>query len=430
MQKGCVKMDTDRYIVDGQHRLEGQVWVHGAKNAALPILAASLLCDGCEIENCPDLSDIRAAENILRHLGCRTAWDEDSNGQKVLSVIPAPAAVWDIPDALMQQMRSSIVFLGAIVARCGRAKLSYPGGCELGPRPIDLHLSSLKKLGVQILEEGNELVCSVPHKLHGAKITLPFPSVGATENIMIAATLAEGETVICNAAREPEIVDLAGFLNACGARIRLCSDGTIAICGVPKLHGCRYRVIPDRIVTVTYLCCCMTATGEVTVRGAQPQHLGAVLPVLEEMGAQLHTEGDDIHLRCKAPLRAANTISTMPYPGFPTDALAPVMAVACYAQGSTIFVENIFQDRFKQAWQLCRMGADIHAEGRVAVVRGPQQLHGAKVQCTDLRGGAALVVAALGAQGRTEIEQIHHILRGYEKLDQTLRTLGASIVRK
>ena len=226
-------MDTDRYIVEGMHNLEGETWIHGAKNAALPILAASLLCGDCEIENCPDLSDIHAAENILRHLGCRTHW-EQSQGSKVLCIHSEGPFVSEIPDQLMREMRSSIVFLGAMIARCGQAKLSYPGGCELGPRPIDLHLSSLKKLGVTIREDGGYLDCTAPKGLYAAQITLPFPSVGATENIMIAASMAQGETVIQNAAREPEILDLAGFLNACGAKVRILPDGTVAIEGVKQ----------------------------------------------------------------------------------------------------------------------------------------------------------------------------------------------------
>lgn len=421
-------MDSDRYIVEGMHKLQGEVWVHGAKNAALPILAACLLCRECELRNCPDLSDIRAACKILNHLGCKTQW-EQSGGQRVLCVQSEGPFVWDIPDQLMREMRSSIVFLGAIIARCKRAKITYPGGCELGPRPIDLHLSSLKKLGVQIEEDGGSLNCSVPGKLHGAQIVLPFPSVGATENIMLAACTAEGETVIRNAAREPEIIDLAGFLNACGAKIRLQPDGTVVIEGVKQLESCQYTVIPDRIVAVTYLCCCAIAKGEVLLRGVYPEHLSAVLPVLEEMGCELKMQKDSILMRCDKPLRAVSTVSTMPYPGFPTDALAPVMAVACTAKGTTIFIENIFQNRFKHAWELCRMGADIKAEGRVAVVRGVQQLHHAKVHCTDLRGGAALVAAALGAQGKTVVEEIRHVLRGYEHLDETLNSLGAKISR-
>ncbi len=421
-------METNRYIVDGLHRLDGEVWVHGAKNAALPILAASLLCDECEIENCPDLSDVHAAENILKHLGCKTLWETDMNGKKVLSIKSTGVSACDIPDNLMREMRSSIVFLGAIIAQCKKATISYPGGCELGPRPIDIHLSSLRKLGVEIQEDGECLECSVPQKLHGAEITLPFPSVGATENIMIAATLAEGETVIRNAAREPEILDLAGFLNACGAKIKILSDGTVAIHGVNHLTGCRYRVIPDRIVAVTYLCCCAAAKGEILLKGTKPEHLSAVLPVLEEMGCKLKIGREELQICCNTPLQSVSSISTMPYPGFPTDALAPVMAAACFAHGSTVFIENIFQDRFKHAWELCRMGADIQAEGRIAVVRGVECLHGARVRCTDLRGGAALVAAALGARGKTVIEDIRHVLRGYEKLDKTLNSLGASII--
>ena len=419
-------MGTEHYIVNGLHRLEGEVRVHGAKNAALPILAASLLCSECEIENCPRLSDIQAAENILNHLGCRTCRDRENR----LCVYPQKDCCGDIPENLMREMRSSIVFLGAIIAKCGRARISYPGGCELGPRPIDLHLSSLKKLGAEIREDGGLLDCVAPKGLRGAEITLPFPSVGATENVMIAASLAEGETLLRNAAREPEITALAGFLNACGARIRILNDGTIAVKGVKKLGSCRYRVIPDRIVAVTYLCCCAAAGGEILMRDTQPEHISAVIPVLEEMGCQVRISGGDILARRREPLKAAGMISTMPYPGFPTDALAPVMSAACLAQGSTIFVENIFTDRFKHAWELCRMGADIRSEGRVAVVRGRGKLHGACIRCTDLRGGAALVTAALGASGQSRIEDIHHILRGYEDLDKILVSLGADIKRE
>ena len=260
-------------VIQGPSRLNGALSVHGAKNSTLPLMAATLLCDGeCVLHNCPQLSDVDASTRILRHLGCKVIREGST-----VTVDARNAQYWDIPDALMREMRSSIVFLGAIIARCKKAKLSYPGGCELGPRPIDLHLSSLRKLGVEIKEDLGYLECSVPDKLHAAEITLPFPSVGATENIMIAAVLAEGETVIRNAAREPEISDLAGFLNACGAKIRILSDGTIAICGVEKLHGCCYRVIPDRIVAVTYLCCCAAAKGEILLRGVCPEHLSAVL---------------------------------------------------------------------------------------------------------------------------------------------------------
>lgn len=327
----------------------------------------------------------------------------------------------------MREMRSSIVFLGAIIARQKEAKISYPGGCELGPRPIDLHLSSLKKLGVEIVEDHGYLDCRVPDKLKGAVISLPFPSVGATENIMIAACTADGETIIHNPAREPEITDLAGFLNTCGANILFDSDGTIRIQGVPKLHEGIYRVIPDRIVAVTYLCCCAMAKGDLFIKGVCPEHMSAVLPILEEMGCQLDVGKEEIRIRSNQPLRAVKNITTMPYPGFPTDALAPIMSLTTVAQGTTVFVENIFQNRFKQAWELVRMGADIKTEGRIAIVRGVDALHSADVCCTDLRGGAALVVAALGAQGKTTIRDVRHILRGYENLCEVLNQAGASI---
>lgn len=415
-------MDTEKYIVDGLKRLDGEIRVHGAKNAALPILAASLLCDHCEIHNCPDLSDVEAACNILRHLGCEAHREKD-----VLTIKATNQIQNTIPDELMREMRSSIVFLGAMIARGRTAKISFPGGCELGPRPIDLHLAALKKLGVEIIEDQGYLDCRVIDQLKGAVISLPFPSVGATENIMIAACTAKGETIIHNAAREPEISDLAGFLNACGANINFDTDGTIRIVGVTKLDGGVYRVIPDRIVAVTYLCCCAIAKGQLLVKDVCPEHMSAVLPILEEMGCRIRVNNNEVLIASEGDLKAVKNITTMPYPGFPTDALAPLMSLATVAQGTTVFVENIFQNRFKQAWELARMGADIKVEGRIAIVRGEKSLHSAEVFCTDLRGGAALIVAALGAKGRTTIRDIHHVLRGYEKIDQMLNQAGASI---
>jgi len=414
----------ERYIVEGLKRLNGEMEVHGAKNAALPILAASLLCDSCELHNCPELSDIGAARNILEHLGCTTKKEGDT------LIITGGEGGCTIPDQLMREMRSSIVFLGAILAKYRQASLTFPGGCELGPRPIDLHIGALKRLGVTFQEEGGSLRCTVKGKLHGASISLPFPSVGATENIMLAASLAQGHTVIRNAAREPEIADLAAFLNSAGAKISTAADGTIHIDGVKKLGSAVHTVIPDRIVGITYLCCGAITQGDLLVRKVNPEHFSAVLPIFEEMGCQLRCGVDAVHIRSSQRLRAVKSIATMPYPGFPTDALAPIMALTAVAEGTSVFTENIFQNRYKQAWELERMGADIKTEGRVAIVRGVPALHSAQVCCTDLRGGASLVIAALAAQGQTVIHNVKHIVRGYQDLDYALNRVGASIARE
>ena len=413
----------ERYWIKGGNKLEGSLRVQGAKNAALPILAAALLCeDGCELHNCPQLSDVEAACRILDHLGCKT-----SRQDSVLLVKASEREECSIPDSLMREMRSSIVFLGAMLAKFRQAQLTFPGGCELGPRPIDLHLSSLEKMGVVFEQEGEQLFCSVPKELHGASIDLPFPSVGATENIMLAASLAKGETIIRNAAREPEITALADFLNEAGGCVFIAKDGTVHIKGVQRLHRCRFSIIPDRIVGITYLCCGAITGGDVRITDCNPDHMRSVFPILEEMGCQLTIKESSLRLQAKQPLRAVKYITTMPYPGFPTDALAPLMALSCVARGTTIFTENIFQNRYKQAWELCRMGADIRTEGRIAVVRGVPQLHHAVVRCTDLRGGAALVIAALAAEGRSCIEEIRHIERGYENLPAMLNQAGACI---
>ena len=412
----------ERYMVSGGRSLQGSLPVHGAKNAALPILAASLLCRGCRLHNCPKLSDVEAACNILDHLGCKTQWQED-----VLLIAPGESSDCSIPDRLMGEMRSSIIFLGAMLAKYRQAQLSFPGGCELGPRPIDLHLASLEKMGVEFRQDGDHLDCTVPDELHGASIDLSFPSVGATENIMLAASLAKGETIIRNAAREPEISDLAAFLNRAGGKVSIEKDGTIHICGVESLHEVEYRVIPDRIVGISYLCCGAITGGTISVERVEPDHMRAVFPILEAMGCHLSIDRTEILLRAPKRLKAVRNITTMPYPGFPTDALAPIMALSAVARGTTVFTENIFQNRYKQAWELCRMGADIRTEGRIAVVRGVAKLHPASVSCTDLRGGAALVITALATEGNTLIHEIHHIQRGYEDLPRILNQAGASI---
>lgn len=398
--------------------------VHGAKNAALPILAASLLTRECVLHNCPRLSDVDAACNILEHLGSKTQREGES-----VFVHASGDCCCSIPDSLMRRMRSSIVFLGAIIAKCGRARISMPGGCELGARPIDLHLSALEKMGVDIREDHGDLDCHVQRRLEGAKIALPFPSVGATENVMIAAVLANGETVIKNAAREPEITDLADFLNACGAKIAFTPQGDIAIEGVRELHAASHSVVSDRIAAATYLAAAAAAGGDVFLNGVCTEHLAAILPCFEEMGCDVQANANAVRLKRTGMLRAPYTVRTMPYPGFPTDAQSPLMAAACVAQGSSVFVENIFESRYKHVPELCRMGADIKVEGRVALVRGVPELHSACVHCTDLRGGAALAVAGVAAHGQTQLWEINHIDRGYEDFAQNLCELGADVRR-
>lgn len=409
-----------KYIIEGGNRLTGEVNVHGAKNSVLPILAATLLVGESQLHNCPHLSDVDAAINILTHLGCQVKRQED-----VVTVKAKALSECTIPENLMREMRSSVVFLGAVIARCGHAKVSMPGGCELGPRPIDLHLSALEKLGVTIKEDHGYLDCKVKDRLRGATISLPFPSVGATENIMLAACTAQGETVIHNPAREPEIIDLANFLQKAGAKIEIGENGTIYIQGVSSLDNLEHTVISDRIAAATYLCCAAITGGEILLRNVVPQHLTAVFPVLEEAGCILRTSGQTIHLAGPPRPKPLKMVRTMPYPGFPTDAQSPMMALSCLGEGTSLFVENIFENRYKQADELARMGAKISTEGRVAVVEGVETLHGAHLRCTDLRGGAALCCAALAAQGRSEVTNISHIQRGYQEFDKNLRALGA-----
>lgn len=414
-----------KLVVEGLHTLNGSISIHGAKNSALPVLAATLLVQGTsEILNCPRLSDVEASIAILRRLGCRVDQQED----RVLVDAGAPSGC-EIPDDLMREMRSSIVFLGAILARCGEAHMSFPGGCELGPRPIDLHLAALQKLGVEIVEERGHLHCTCPGRLRGAEIALSMPSVGATENVLLAAATAQGTTILHNAAREPEIADLCAFLNASGAKIHGAGEGQLVIEGVERLHSCRHRVIPDRIETATYMAAAAVTGGTLVLKNAEPEHVHTVFPCFEEAGCQLTVWKQEILVHAPARLRRIRTVRTMPYPGFPTDAQAPLMAMTCVADGTSVFIENIFENRYKHVGELMRLGAKIKVEGRVAVVEGVPALSGAPVVCTDLRGGAALVVAALAAEGQTEIFDLHHLDRGYADLEQSLAQVGAVIRR-
>lgn len=413
-------------IIDGGRRLCGEIDVQGSKNSALPILAATVLIDGISvIHNCPLLSDVDAAVSILRYLGCRVERNNHS-----VTVDSRGVSGYRIPDWLMREMRSSIVFLGSVLGRTGKAMLSSPGGCEIGLRPIDLHLSSLRKLGAEIEEISGEIICSMPKRKADCVISLSFPSVGATENIILASALSEGRTVIHNGAREPEISDLARFLCSAGCKIEVGTDGDIIIDGASRLHGCEHSVIPDRIVALTYLCAGAAAGGELILNNADARHFSSVLPLLESAGCRIKTESTRVSIEMKKRPGPIRDIRTMPYPGFPTDAQAPFMAVACVARGTSVIVENIFESRFKHVSELARFGAKIKIEGRVALIDGVSQLKGAKVTSPDLRGGAALVIAGLAAQGRTVITGLSHIDRGYEKIEKYLSLTGADISRR
>jgi len=412
------------FTIEGGRPLSGSVRVQGAKNSVLPILAGTLLAPGeCVIHNCPRLTDVEHTLDILRHLGCKA----ERQGDTVTVDASAPTRC-SIPDALMREMRSSVIFLGPLLGRMGRAELSYPGGCELGPRPIDLHLQALRTLGAEVREEGGRVLCA--GKLTGGDITLSLPSVGATENAMLAAVSAEGVTTITNAAREPEIVDLQNFLLALGADVRGAGSSIITVRGGKPLHGGEHTVIADRIVACTYLSAVASAGGEGEVSGVDWRLLSTVTSVLTEAGCRVDSSPSAIHIAAPKRLRAVRPIRTAPYPGFPTDAQAVVMAPLCKAQGATVFVENMFDSRYRHVDELARMGADIRTDGRVAVVYGVEKLSGARVRSTDLRGGAALAVAALGAEGESVVSGLRHIDRGYEDLARDLTALGAGIVRK
>lgn len=409
-------------IIDGPNQLRGELDVQGAKNSTLPLLAGALLCKGQTVlHNCPDLSDVDTAVQILEHLGCRCKRE----GHDL--IVDSALTCHEIPEELMRKMRSSIVFLGAILARGGEARLCSPGGCELGPRPIDLHLSSLRRLGVEVRESGGWLDCSAPGGINGAYVSLAFPSVGATENLILAAVCGGGTTIVANAAREPEICDLCEYLNRCGGRIYGAGESCIIIDGVKELFGCEHRVMPDRIAAVTYMAAAAVTGGNVTLRDVDNTHILPMLAPFEESGCQVRQLGGSLNIMAPRRLAPVKHIRTMPYPGFPTDAQPAVMSMAALGDGTSVFVENIFENRYRHAEGLGRMGAKIKVEGKVAVVEGVESLTGAAVQAADLRGGAALIVAGLAAEGSTRVSGTGYIRRGYEDIAGNLTELGARV---
>ncbi|MFF2886750.1 UDP-N-acetylglucosamine 1-carboxyvinyltransferase [Paenibacillus sp. NPDC057967] len=414
----------DKLVIEGGKPLSGTIVIQGAKNAALPILAASLLAEGTTtIDSVPHLLDIDVMLNILRELGCRAEHTDDT---VVLDTTSAHTS--HVPENLMKQMRSSIFLMGPLLSRFGEAQVYQPGGCAIGERKIDLHLKGLQALGAEIEEVGNRIVCRAS-KLTGADIHLSFPSVGATENIMMAAVLAEGRTTLSNAAREPEIQDLQRFLNAMGAKIMGAGTDTITIDGVNRLTPCRYKVIPDRIVTGTVMVAAAATRGQVTLQNTQPAHLSSLIHVMRRAGVQIVVDGDIIKVGSSARPKAVERIVTSPYPAFPTDLQSQIMVLLSLADGVSILKETIFEGRLKHVDELSRMGADIRVDLNAAFIRGVPRLYGATVEATDLRAGAALVIAGLAAQGRTIVEQVHHIDRGYDRIENMLTRLGARISR-
>lgn len=415
---------VSKLLIDGGKILGGEAKVQGSKNSTLPILAASLLSKGESVFfGCPQLSDVDSSVKILRYLGCKVR-----RSGHILTVNTEGLSRDDIPEGLMRLMRSSIIYAGALLASTGKARLTFPGGCEIGPRPIDLHLASFKKLGAEITERHGEIIFKAPKGgLKGNKIALSFPSVGATENIIIAATRAKGTTVITNAAREPEITDLADYLNACGACVEGAGEGTVIIEGRDNLKPANHGIIPDRIVAATLMSAAAVTGSDITLDRVIKSHLDAVIPCFEQAGCKIDFEAQKMRIQSPERLRSLGFIRTTPYPGFPTDAQAPLMAVAAVSDGTSVFSENIFENRYKHIGEFIRLGADIKVEGKVAVVDGVKKLYSAPLCAKDLRGSAALVVAALAAEGTTEIDTTEYLERGYEDLEVVLTSMGASV---
>jgi len=416
---------VNRLLIRGGKKLCGEIDIQGSKNAALPIIAATILSgEECVIHNCPHLADTRAALEIIRQLGGKAECD----GHTVV-INNEDISASEICNELMCSMRSSVLFLGSLLSRRKKAVISYPGGCDIGLRPIDLHLKAFRELGVTVEETGGYIYCSL-EKLRPNIINLLFPSVGATENIMLLAAVSDGETIITNAAREPEIVDLQNFLNAMGAKIFGAGSETIRILGVEKLKKVEYNIISDRIFAATCACAAACCGGDVVLRQVEPEHIRLMLSMLKDSGCRISSGKRYVRIQAEERPRGLGKIMTSPYPGFPTDAQALFMSALATAEGTTVFVENIFESRYKHVPELLKMGADIIVDGRLAAVTGCNYIQGAKISAGDLRGGAALVIAGLSAIGDTELSGIEHIDRGYEKIEDVFSALGAEIKRK
>lgn len=414
-----------KYIINGGNRLEGEVKVDGSKNAVLPILVASLINGGeSVIHNVPYIKDVNTLENVLQNIGCQISFEKNTmvvNSKGELDT--------NIPEKPVKEMRSSIILMGAMLGRFKHIRISYPGGCEIGPRPIDLHLMGLRKLGASVTESHGYIICQCD-TLSGNEIHLDYPSVGATENIMLAAVSAKGVTVIQNAAREPEIIDLQDFLNKMGANIMGAGSSTIKISGVQKFQNVEHIIMPDRIVAGTYLVAAAITGGSVIIKEIIPDHLKPIISKLSECGCIIDKYENVIKARGPKRPNAIDIVRTLPYPGFPTDMQAQMMALMSIAKGTSIFVETVFENRYKHAEELIKMGARIKIDGRAAIIRGVNKLTGAQLAAKDLRGGASLILASLVAEGTSIVENIDtHIERGYENFDVKLRTLGADIAK-
>lgn len=413
----------DKLIIEGGRRLQGRVSVSGSKNAALPILFAAILCaEQATLRNIPNLRDIHTTFSLLQTLGCEC--EREGSVARIRAINPAPEA----PYELVRTMRASALCLGPLLARIGRARVALPGGCAIGARPVDQHLRALERLGAHFDLEGG-YITGICGQLKGNRIAFDMPTVGGTENLLMAAVTARGETAIENAAREPEIVDLANFLNACGARIEGQGESVIHVEGVDELHGADYAIMPDRIEAGTFLVAAAITRGCLELENCPWQSMEAVVDKLREMGMEMKVGPDGVvRAACSSRLDCVD-LKTLPYPGFPTDMQAQFMALFSVSQGAATVEESIFENRFMHVQELARMGANIRVSGRTAVVKGSEQLKGAPVMASDLRASASLVLAGLAAEGRTDIFRIYHLDRGYEALEKKLNAVGASIIR-
>jgi len=410
-----------QYIIKGGNKLEGEIMASGSKNASLPIIAACILGGKTTtLYNVPNINDTKITLEILEILGCKVV---RKNGKIIID--SSNMKKTEIPNELMHKLRSSIILAGALIGRFKKAVFSYPGGCDIGARPIDLHIKTLQKLGINIDEDAGYIICKCD-KVVGADLQLDFPSVGATENIMLAAVLAEGETTISNAAMEPEIIDLQNFLNRMGAKVAGAGTNLIKIQGVKNLKNVSYNIMPDRIEVGTLLCMTMITGGHSKILGVNNEDITSITSKLEEAGAKIVTGKNQIEIIAPKKIKSVE-IKTYPYPGFPTDMQSVFGAMLTVAKGTSIIVENIFENRFKYLNELKKLGAKVSQEGKVAIIKGTKKLHGVEMNVTDLRGGAAICTAALAANGESKINNIEYILRGYENLDKKLRALNAQI---